>query len=320
MDKRPAFLITIDTEGDNLWSSPRDIKTENAKCLPRFQALCDRFGFKPTYLTNYEMAVNPEYVEWARDQQSRNAAEVGMHLHAWNSPPLVALTQDDFRHHPYLPEYPDEVMREKIEFMTDLLTASFGRRPTSHRAGRWGFDERYARMLVEFGYVVDCSVVPGVTFAVHPGDPNGKGGPDYRTFPEHAYCLDPENIRLDRPGGLLELPVTTMCRRPRFSWAGRLPNIAGKVGRRLEGFVWLRPNGRNIDEMLWCVDKAVAEKRLYLEFMLHSSEFMPGGSPTFPDSRSIEVLYEQLERLFEHIAETFAGETLTGYAERLRCG
>ena len=55
--KKPAFIITIDTEGDNLWQNHRVIKTENARYLARFQALCERFGFKPVWLTNYEMAV-----------------------------------------------------------------------------------------------------------------------------------------------------------------------------------------------------------------------------------------------------------------------
>src|SRR5512144_2975448 len=48
----PSFLITIDTEGDNLWSRPREITTGNARYLPRFQALCEKYGLKPTYLTN----------------------------------------------------------------------------------------------------------------------------------------------------------------------------------------------------------------------------------------------------------------------------
>src|SRR5207237_8194683 len=51
-----AFIITIDTEGDDLGSSPREITTRNAKYLPRFQALCTRFKFRPVYLTDYEMA------------------------------------------------------------------------------------------------------------------------------------------------------------------------------------------------------------------------------------------------------------------------
>jgi hypothetical protein len=42
-DSRASFLITIDTEGDNLWAGPREITTDNVAWLPRFQTLCDRF-------------------------------------------------------------------------------------------------------------------------------------------------------------------------------------------------------------------------------------------------------------------------------------
>src|SRR5688500_4964789 len=97
-----AFLITIDTEGDNLWSRPRKNTTVNSRFLPRFQDLCERFGYKPTYLTNYEMARCPVFQEFGADVLRRNSAEIGMHLHAWDSPPVVPLTSDDSAQHPYL--------------------------------------------------------------------------------------------------------------------------------------------------------------------------------------------------------------------------
>jgi len=118
---KPVFLITIDTEGDNLWAHPRTITTENAKYLGRFQRLCERYGFKPTYLTDYEMAVSAEYCAFAHDVLKRHAGEVGMHLHAWNSPPILPLTDDDYAYCTYLIEYPEAVMREKVRVLTALL-------------------------------------------------------------------------------------------------------------------------------------------------------------------------------------------------------
>src|SRR4051812_518534 len=111
----PAFIITVDTEGDNLWSRPHEITTRNADYLPRFQALCERHRLRPTYLVNYEMATSETFVQFGRDVIARGKAETGMHLHAWNSPPLVPLTDDDFHYQPYLVEYPDHVMKEKID-------------------------------------------------------------------------------------------------------------------------------------------------------------------------------------------------------------
>ena len=55
----PSFLITIDTEGDNLWARRKVITTKNSLFLHRFQARCESFGLGPTYLTNYEMASCP---------------------------------------------------------------------------------------------------------------------------------------------------------------------------------------------------------------------------------------------------------------------
>ena len=65
------FLISIDTEGDNLWKwQVGDIvTTENAKYLPRFQSLCEKYGFKPTYLTNYEMAMDSFFIEYFKEVQ-----------------------------------------------------------------------------------------------------------------------------------------------------------------------------------------------------------------------------------------------------------
>ena len=64
------------------------------------------------------------------------------------------------------------------------------------------------------------------------------------------------------------------------------------------------------------VDQVVAEKRNYLEFTLHSSEFMPGGSPTFRTDDDIERLYDHLEALFSRVRSHFGGETLAEFAGR----
>jgi hypothetical protein len=92
--------------------------------------------------------------------------------------------------------------------------------------------------------------------------------------------------------------------------AGSLP---GRVWSRLAPAVhWLRPNGRNLAQMIRLLDRAGREGRPYVEFMLHSSEFMPDGSPTFRTAESIEALYRDLEQLFA-AAGAFRGTTLTEF-------
>lgn len=318
MLERPSFLITIDTEGDNLWASPREITTRNARHLPRFQSLCERYGFKPTYLTNYEMALDGFFVDFAKDAIKRGVAEIGMHLHAWNSPPIVPLTTDDLRYRPYLIEYPALIMGEKIAFITDLLEDTFGVKMVSHRAGRWAFNARYAGLLVEYGYRVDCSVTPGVSWRNHPGAPSGAGGTDYRTFRRSHYFVDLHDISRAGSSSLLEVPMTIISSPlRRYFPALEGSAIVRKVANRLPSTLWLRPSRDNLSGMVRMVETARVNSSPYLEFMLHSSEFMPGGSPVFPDADSIETLFGDLESLFELASRHFTGATLGEYWQQV---
>lgn len=310
---KPAFLITIDTEGDNLWKNHDRIATENTRFLPRFQSLCELFAFKPVYLTNFEMASDPAFVEFANDVIARDAGEVGMHLHAWNSPPLEPLTDDDWRHKPYLIEYPAEQIRAKVDYMTKLLEDRFQTKMLSHRAGRWAFNEYYASLLVEYGYQVDCSVTPLVNWQLSPGNPHGKGGTDYRRFPAQAYFIDPKDIAKPGDSPLLEVPMSI-----RYKHSG-LMNAMKQGYDRLRGKVrspsvhWLRPTGNNLEHMKKVAADSLAQGCDYVEFMLHSSEFMPGGSPTFNEPESIERLYRDLEQLFSWLQTRTTGKTLAEY-------
>jgi len=316
--KKPVFLITIDTEGDNLWERPRVVTTRNSEFLPRFQSLCERYRFKPTYLTDVDMGRCPRFVEFARDAERRGVAEVGMHLHAWNTPPEYRLTDDDDRFHPYLTEYPDEVLRTKIKYVTDLLQETFGHPMRSHRAGRWAFNSTYAKVLVEQGYLIDCSVTPYVSWQSHLGAPLGAGGADYRRFPSDAYLVDLNEVSRRGNSSLLEVPMTIVPSVPRCVEYVREALPPRSLSRRLLGRLmpppsWFRPRRGNRDEMLRIIHVVRAEEREYIEFMLHSSEFMPGGSPAFPDDAAIEQLYDDLEAVFSSAASCFQGATLSDF-------
>jgi hypothetical protein len=65
--------------------------------------------------------------------------------------------------------------------------------------------------------------------------------------------------------------------------------------------------------MLALVRRARGEGCSHLEFMLHSSELMPGGSPEFPDEASIEALYSDLAQLFAEIKPHWAPRTLSEF-------
>jgi hypothetical protein len=316
---KPAFLITIDTEGDNLWAAPATITTENSRWISRFQEHCQSFGFKPTYLTDYHMVRCPIFSELGKKWVRENLAEIGCHLHSWNTPPIRPLTADDDRCGPYATEYPPALLEEKLDFLTRLLEKTFETKMISHRAGRWGFDSAYAQALVEQRYVVDCSVTPGVSWQSSKGDPNGQGGPDYTTAPQEPYFLDTENVCRRGTSTLLEIPVTIMPVSPPVVDRVRnlLPprSLARRALNRLfPSLTWLRPNGRNRRQMLRLLHRALDEGRTCVEFMLHSSELMPGGSPSFPDAASIERLYQDLHAVFVTAARSYRPASLGEFA------
>lgn len=312
------FVITIDTEGDNLWSRPSEITTHNARYLPRFQELCEKHSFRPTYLVNYEMALDPCFQEFGRDCIKRTTAEIGMHLHAWNSPPVSNITSNDCYYQPYLIEYPDYLLSEKVHYMTALLQDTFQASILSHRAGRWALDQRYISALIGEGYKVDCSVTPFYSWEKNLGIPNGSGGVDYTKSSIQPHRL-PGAVGSVDSSYLLEVPMTVF---PRCCASNAVKYVINKLNgfglplaHRMYDLLWLRPNGRNITDMLDLVRNRGSLFR-HLEFMLHSSELMPGGSPYFRNDESVEKLYRDLDKLFDYIKVRCESFTLSDFINR----
>lgn len=109
----------------------------------------------------------------------------------------------------------------------------------------------------------------------------------------------------------------TVYRGADWSWV-RPRTLRSVLSRIRPDSVWLRPTGRNMGELLGVVRRVLAEGRSYAEFMLHSSELMPGGSPIFRTGRQIEKLYSDLRRLFSMAALHLTGATLQEYSEWYR--
>ncbi|VFP84140.1 Glycoside hydrolase/deacetylase, beta/alpha-barrel superfamily protein [Candidatus Erwinia haradaeae] len=316
---KPILIITIDTEGDNLWKNHNKITTKNTDFLPRFQELCEKYKFKTTWLTNYEMSVDAKYIEFAKSIIKNNSGEIGMHLHAYNNPPLYNLTGDDLRYKPYLIEYPPKIMKQKVMYITSLLEDTLQIKMRSHRAGRWALNTLYAQLLIEQGYQVDCSVTPHVSWQSSMGDPCGSGGTNYQKFLEHAYFIDPDDISKSGCSTLLEVPMSTQHKH--CSFINQVQKIYNKLhGKKRNPSVhWLRPQGGNVAQMIKVIRKTLSSNKGYLEFMIHSSELMPGGSPTFKSKKDIEMLYQDLEKLFYYLSMRTISMSLSEfYAKKLK--
>ncbi|RKM59522.1 deacetylase [Butyrivibrio sp. XB500-5] len=298
------FIITIDTEGDNLWGVKdihAPITTKNASYLYRFQEQCEKYHFIPTYLTNYEMAIDPAMIELAREGLKNEKLEIGSHEHAWNSPPYYPLIKRPItRGKPFLGEYPRRVIRKKLEYLTKLLEDNFQTEVRSHRGGRWCFNSVILRELERLGYLVDCTCTPGMDWSDMPGWSIGSKGTDWSGYSLKEGFLSYTEKGKVKKSNIIEIPVTCIAK-------GR-----GKPA-------WFRPNGHNLQEMLGMLDYISERDYRYIEFMLHSSELMPGGSPTFERKGQIERLYEDLDCIFSEVEKKgFVGIGLTNYAKIIR--
>ncbi len=299
------FIITIDTEADNQWDVEHECTTENAKYLPRFQELSEKYNFKPVYLTTYEMALDDYFVTSFKEKQQKKLCEIGMHLHAWNNPPTYKLDSKT-KERAYLIEYPKEIMSKKIEELDLLLNSRFGIKPISHRAGRWAMNADYFELLEKNGYKIDCSITPHINWINSLGE-TGIPGSDYSK----------EKYKLSFKQNILEVPVTIKKIRLLSIKNKKFKDLLKAIYRLIVGkYQWVRPgNNYGLKGIKKVIDKC-NKKSEYIMFMIHSSELMPGGSPNFKTNEDIEKLYNDIEKIFSYLKEKgYIGITLRDFYE-----
>ena len=301
------FILTLDTEGDNQWNHGRELTVENIKYIPRFQSLCNKYQVAPTYLVTSEVCQDSFARELFSEYLKKTQAEVGAHLHSWTSPPFEdkeGLRFND-QDHPFASELPDGIIDEKIRSLTNQIETAFGKRPTSFRSGRYGFNEKVAAVLAKYGYLTDSSVTPYTTWKKKKGLFGGEGGPDFMNNTGFPYTWHLSN------GELTEIPITILPTRFPFNKNHRLAvrffttvdkSYLLRFFRKLNYQhqpLWLRPYPwMNISLLTEILNEAERIKLPYLVMMFHSSELMPGSSIYRKDEKEIEALYELLEQFF----------------------
>ncbi len=320
------FIITIDTEGDNQWDPALPDSTENIRFIPRFQQLCDEFAFPPTYLCTYDVVSAPIFDEVLRPLDGSGRAEIGAHLHPWTTPPLTPWDRSD-RTAAYPSELPCGVFARKLETLTRLLAEKLGRAPRSYRAGRWGLSAAHIPVLLELGYIVDCSVTPLVNWT----DPGARErGQDFSHAPVHPYVMAWGDPARAGTSGLLEVPVTILNTN---GWMRRSPALRATYARYRKTALaralnraflvaprWFRPfSDMSVARMRAVFETARQLDLPVIEMMFHSSELMPNGSPHNVSDAAVDDLFARLRGTFEFLKrEAVSGVMLGDYAETLR--
>ncbi len=288
---RPLYLvITVDVEEEGLFSGryPRTgAGVANVAELRRLEFIPREFGFPLTLLLTYPVAQDPAarrtLVGWHRDHK----AELGVHLHPWNTPPFKALPEPEPVPTARLPL---PLVADKLETLVNCLAGHFPEPPRSFRMGRFDWSPELLKLLPRFGLRVDSSMVP----LACKGD-----GP-------RNFLAPPDPFWLDVPGApgtrLLEAPVTMVPVFPRSVRGWR--RFAGLFPASWEEFLLARYRfvaAAGIHPAWFPQVSMRLAARLHrrrggkvLTLFLHSSELFPGGSPHFPDEAAVTRLVAKL--------------------------
>jgi glycosyltransferase involved in cell wall biosynthesis len=295
-----TLIVSIDTEEDNWHPTRTGITVENIGELPRLDRCFERLGVRATYFTTYCVAIVPWAVKVLREIRARGAAEIGAHLHPWNTPPLE---EPLVARNTMLVNLPADLQVAKLRSLTEALAHGIGAQPIAFRAGRWGFGESTAAALLECGYTVDSSITPFTSWQ-DDGD-----GPDHSGAPLDIYRLDGRgDVRVrSASGALVEVPLTcAYTRRPMDLWARvhrvlnrpalRRLRLVGVLSRlNIVKFVALSPETDTCADMLTLSRRLIAGGVRSLHLTFHSLALMPGLGPFAPTAAAVERLYATIE-------------------------
>jgi hypothetical protein len=282
------LCVSIDCECDKGpgWKTRRPLAFEGVHVgiAERLHPLFRRFGAKPTYLLSPELLRDPACV----DRLGRlDGCELGTHLHGELAEP-GAFVPDETR--AVQRDYPPEVERAKLSWLTEAFRAAFGRAPRSFRAGRFGVGASTVPILEELGYVVDSSVTPHVDWS------HVSPGLSFVESPEQPYRPDRRDPGRPGDGALVEVPITI---RPHA--LARVPLFGKRVEHR-----WLRPTRNDGAALVATAREAIAEGRrerpdapVVLNAMLHNVEVVAGASPYATDDRQARRIADRLKALLE---------------------
>ena len=188
------LLVTIDTECDHdphwVRSKPLRFESINIGLPQRLQPVFQSTGAIPTYLLTVEVMEDPSCVQTLRSLGG--AHEFGTHLHSAFIEPekkyldYAGVDSPDFQCH-----CRPEIEFRKLENLTNLFVACFGRRPKSFRAGRYGAGANTIDALSQLGYALDTSVTPYIRWEHADGDVDYRHAPELRTGSTGVYAQHP---------------------------------------------------------------------------------------------------------------------------------
>lgn len=314
------FVVTVDTEADDAWSRPEAVNVTNIRQLERFQDLCDKYDVVPTYLLAYECATRDEALSTLKPIAENRRCEIGHHLHVWTTPPFQNESPNGVDRdwiHAFQFQLPDSLFVEKAETLRQAIEQNFGYSPTSHRAGRWGIDQRTVDWLAGAGFVVETSMRTGLRLRQNrPGAelsmPRGRAiaSAEYELH-RNPYLWHSQSQVDGRPP-IVEVPATVDLRSGlaaavllpylKLKWPGEF--FLFRVLRKLAGLNILCPDpGYAPGELPRMIDRAFEHGVTVINLMFHSSELALHCSPFTKTQQDVDSVWRHLEEAFRYMRD-----------------
>jgi hypothetical protein len=310
-EQQPMLVVVVDTEAEFDWESDqprRAMGVRSVKCQYQAQQIFEKYGVRPTFVLDYPVSSTPEAYEIIRDFHRSGACEIGAHLQPWDNPPLVEEITDE---NSYPGNLPFELEREKLARLTRCIESNIGVRPRIYKAGRYGVGRATAGILVELGYEIDVSVVPGT-------DLTCEFGPDFTHCRATPYWFG-------KSPSLLEIPLSigytglladtgsiayTLTMNERLK-AFHVPGVLARLG--LVERITLTPEGISFEEQRRLTRALLRKGHRVFSFSYHSPSLAPGNTPYVRSEEDLRAFLQKIERYLKFFVEEIGGRAATPF-------
>jgi hypothetical protein len=300
------LIISIDVEEEGLFSghyARRPPGVSNVAALDRLEFIPREFGFPLTLLLSYQVAVNAEARPVLERWQQHHGAEIGAHLHHWNTPPFGHATEPE----PLASrEVPAARLKAKLENLVTTIGRNFDGAPRSFRMGRLDWWPFILDLLPGAGLKCDSSMAPLVHYF---------GRVDQYRTPADPFRL----LAGQPPQPLLEVPLTMVPLNPALArLAYRLAKtMAPPWGEkfltlfRFYGAAGIQPVWFPLPSM--CLAARLHHRRggRVLNMFFHSSELRPGATPRYRTEAAVRRLTGKIHTFLKWLVKTGPVEGVT---------
>ena len=321
IEAAPHYLLfSIDTESDAPdWKgyNPGNLTFKNCEGLSVLMDIVKEYGVRPTFFITHAMASRQQVVSLIEPMLKNGLCEAGAHFHPGDTPPFE---KSDGAIRDNILNVPDSLLDLKFYELFSLLSSRFGP-PRSFRSGAWTLDSRTITLLENYGFTVDSSVTPHVSWRL-------ISRPSYLAAPQVAYYLDRLDPCKKGDSAILEVPVSIWSPKridgvlgeifaavfsmPLESRSGNIPRLIKAI--RPYKPLWVRPALFSTDEMVYAA-KQLKPFVNYTHIMCHSNELTVGTSPYSKTPELRERLLMRLRLFFAYAREQgYVPMTISEYA------